>query len=38
MLLSVLFPEPFGPIMACTSPAFIDRLMPFSIFLPLMEA
>src|SRR6476469_3029125 len=31
---SVLFPEPFGPIMACTSPAFTVRSMPFRISRP----
>src|SRR6266851_9768149 len=28
---SVLLPEPFGPIMECTSPAFTLRLMPLRI-------
>ena len=28
---SVLLPDPFGPIMAWTSPAFISRLNPFKI-------
>ena len=28
---SVLLPEPFGPMMACTSPALIVRSMPFRI-------
>ena len=31
---SVLFPEPFGPMMACTSPAFTSRSMPFNISFP----
>ena len=34
----VLLPEPFGPIIACTSPGFTVRLMPFNISLPLMLA
>ena len=37
-LLSVLLPEPFGPMMACTSPAFTERLMPFNISLPFILA
>src|SRR6266851_5192481 len=28
---SVLFPEPFGPMMECTSPAFTFRSMPLRI-------
>src|SRR5438270_9561162 len=28
---SVLLPEPFGPMMACTSPALTVRSMPFRI-------
>src|SRR4051812_28250628 len=28
---SVLFPEPFGPMMACTSPALTVRSMPLRI-------
>ena len=31
---SVLFPEPFFPIMACTSPAAIERSMPLRISRP----
>src|SRR6266851_7679627 len=31
---SVLFPEPFGPMIACTSPLFTTRSMPFRIGLP----
>ena len=27
-------PEPFGPMIACTSPAFTARSMPLRIFLP----
>src|SRR5450755_2318409 len=34
----VLLPEPFGPMMACTSPAFTVRLTPFSISLPATRA
>ena len=30
----VLFPEPVGPMMACTSPAFTSRAMPFNISFP----
>ena len=37
-LLNVLFPEPFGPMIACTSPAFTVRLIPFNISLPLILA
>ena len=33
-LLSVLFPEPFGPMIAWTSPAFTERFIPFNISLP----
>ncbi len=35
---SVLFPEPFGPITACTSPAFTRSVMPFRISFPATEA
>ena len=35
---SVLLPEPLGPIMACTSPGFTTRSMPFNISLPLILA
>jgi len=28
---NVDFPDPFGPIIACTSPLAIERLMPFKI-------
>src|SRR5437867_6580681 len=31
---NVLLPEPFGPITACTSPAFTVRSTPFRISLP----
>ena len=31
---SVLLPEPFGPMIACTSPARTDRSIPLSISLP----
>ena len=31
---SVLLPEPFGPISACTSPPFTTRSTPFKISLP----
>ena len=37
-LLNVLLPEPFGPMIACTSPGFTVRLMPFNISLPLILA
>src|SRR5437016_1278652 len=35
---SVDLPEPFGPMMACTSPLLTLRLMPFRISLPSTEA
>ena len=35
---NVLLPEPFGPMMACTSPAFTVKSMPRSISLPSIEA
>jgi hypothetical protein len=35
---SVLFPDPFGPITACTSPGFTVRLMPRRISLSLTVA
>ena len=35
---SVDLPEPFGPMMACTSPAFTSRSMPRRISLPSTEA
>src|SRR3954463_11483736 len=31
---SVLFPEPFGPMIACTSPLFTTRSIPLRIVLP----
>src|SRR2546428_8029209 len=31
---SVLLPEPFGPMIACTSPLFTARSIPFRIGLP----
>src|SRR5205809_6470541 len=31
---SVLFPEPFGPMIACTSPLRTTRSIPFRISLP----
>ena len=31
---SVLLPEPFGPMMACTSPGLISRSNPLRISLP----
>src|SRR5438309_6426663 len=34
----VLFPEPFGPMMACISPCLTWKSTPFSISLPSMEA
>jgi 4-hydroxy-3-methylbut-2-en-1-yl diphosphate synthase IspG/GcpE len=37
-LLNVLFPEPLGPIMACTSPALTVRFIPFNISLPSIVA
>ena len=37
-LANVLFPEPFGPIIACTSPGLILRSNPSNIFLPSIEA
>ena len=37
-LLSVLLPEPLGPMMACTSPGRTSRSIPFNISLPLMLA
>src|SRR5712692_5178071 len=35
---SVDLPEPFGPMMACTSPLLTLRLMPFRISLPSTDA
>src|SRR6185503_18399432 len=35
---SVDLPDPFGPIMACTSPLLTVRLMPFRISLPSTDA
>src|SRR5229473_4551824 len=35
---SVDLPEPFGPMMACTSPLLTVRLMPFRISLPSTDA
>src|SRR5712691_5985392 len=37
-LASVDLPEPFGPMMACTSPLLTMRLMPFRISLPSTDA
>src|SRR6266849_502250 len=34
----VLFPEPFGPIIACISPCLTWKSTPFSISFPSMEA
>ena len=34
----VLFPDPLGPIMACISPAFTSRLIPFRIIFPFIPA
>ena len=31
VLASVLLPEPFGPMITCTSPLFIFKLSPFNI-------
>ncbi len=35
---SVLFPEPFGPIIACTSPGFTSRFSPLKISLSSIPA
>ena len=37
-LAKVLLPDPFGPIIACTSPDLILRSNPSNIFLPSTEA
>src|SRR5688500_17837780 len=37
-LAKVAFPEPLGPMMACTSPWGTTRSMPFRISLPSTEA
>ena len=34
MLARVLFPEPFRHIIACNSPGFMERLIPFKISFP----